>query len=311
VSWLLEITRADRSRRVVAVDTLPVRIGRDASADVPILDDKLSAIHAVIEMGPAGPQLRDLQSFNGIYVGHQLSPRAVVPLESARTARVGDTFLRLHSGYAPEKPTADLPAVALGIDLFLLVYSFAAAAFLVHDYEIQNWWKNDSEPAEMWLDVLWPYMLWAGVLSVMDSIYRGKRQLIRYAAGALSAGLTVYAVERMTEVSQFLRHAPWDQELPLVVSPGIFLLVGALQMRTIGVRWTVPAVIALLAMFGVADVSEEPSDDDRFEHIQRAGAYVDLPTRRLDPVPLDKFLQDIEDMAQKVEPDPEVVDTGL
>lgn len=79
----LELLRSDIVVRVIPVQDKPVTLGRDLSNRVVLVDDSVSAHHAVVERGPSGPLIRDLGSTNGTTVNGQ-------PVVSRRTLEHGD-----------------------------------------------------------------------------------------------------------------------------------------------------------------------------------------------------------------------------
>jgi len=72
--------------RVIPVGDKPVTLGRDLSNRVVLVDDSVSAHHAVVERGPSGPLVRDLGSTNGTTINGQ-------PVVSRRKLEHGDQLM--------------------------------------------------------------------------------------------------------------------------------------------------------------------------------------------------------------------------
>ena len=64
-------------------------IGRDPSCDIVLQSRSVSSRHAVIEFGPDGPILRDLNSKNGTLVNETRVQNATIPLVHGDVIRVG------------------------------------------------------------------------------------------------------------------------------------------------------------------------------------------------------------------------------
>lgn len=64
-------------------------IGRDPSCDLVLQSRSVSSRHAVIEFGPDGPILKDLNSKNGTLVNETRVQNATIPLVHGDVIRVG------------------------------------------------------------------------------------------------------------------------------------------------------------------------------------------------------------------------------
>lgn len=67
----LELIRDDAVVRVIPVGEDPVRLGRDLTNSVVLLDEDVSAHHAVVQRTAEGLTIRDLRSTNGTFVNDQ------------------------------------------------------------------------------------------------------------------------------------------------------------------------------------------------------------------------------------------------
>jgi pSer/pThr/pTyr-binding forkhead associated (FHA) protein len=107
----LQVLRSD-GREVKALEGERVSIGREASNEIPIPEDKLvSRLHAVLERYPSGWALRDLASSNGSFVnGERILGDRV--LHHGDEIRVGETRI-VYSAEDPagaSRTTAAQPA---------------------------------------------------------------------------------------------------------------------------------------------------------------------------------------------------------
>ena len=72
MSWFLEGAAAGGNGLLISIDTLPFRIGRDASCELPVASRDISRIHAKIERtGEDGLRVTDLGSTNGTFVNRE------------------------------------------------------------------------------------------------------------------------------------------------------------------------------------------------------------------------------------------------
>lgn len=75
--------------RRFALDKPDMVIGRSGSADIPVIDERVSQQHAIIETAPNGHRLRDLGSTNGTFVNNQRVQNAA--LKDGDLLQVGET----------------------------------------------------------------------------------------------------------------------------------------------------------------------------------------------------------------------------
>lgn len=86
----LHLLRETTVVRVVPVGEEPVSIGRDLGNTVTLLDEDVSAHHAIVVEGPSGLEVRDLRSKNGTFVnGERIEGSAI--LADGDDLRFGET----------------------------------------------------------------------------------------------------------------------------------------------------------------------------------------------------------------------------
>jgi hypothetical protein len=107
-----QICYANGARRQVAPAGHLLIVGRDPTCDLVIPDGRCSRRHAVIEVTPAGPLIRDTASVNGVYVNGERVDRA--PLAPGDEVRLGDTRLIMLEEAEDE---VDLPVPPAPFDL--------------------------------------------------------------------------------------------------------------------------------------------------------------------------------------------------
>jgi DNA-binding NtrC family response regulator len=80
-----------------------VRIGRARNTDVQLPDDRVSEQHAVIHLGPDGPEIEDLGSTNGTLVGNDLIRGRRVRLPFGESVRLGSCILLVRRAPPPPR----------------------------------------------------------------------------------------------------------------------------------------------------------------------------------------------------------------
>ena len=105
-------TLTDPSGRQLAVGLDACTVGRDASADLGVVDPEVSALHCELRATSEGVVLRDLGSRNGTFVG-DLRIRECV-LTGACTLRIGTSELRFVPGDRPQILVADGSETSFG-----------------------------------------------------------------------------------------------------------------------------------------------------------------------------------------------------
>jgi pSer/pThr/pTyr-binding forkhead associated (FHA) protein len=93
-------------------------IGRDPRCGCPVDDPSVSGLHAVIEHGPQGWFVQDMNSLNGTWVGSQ-RVQGTHPLRQGDVLRLGGTLITVKRGLekAPEAPPEILGGVAAPADV--------------------------------------------------------------------------------------------------------------------------------------------------------------------------------------------------
>lgn len=81
-------------------------LGRDPRCGCPLEDPAISGLHAVIEHGPQGWFVQDMNSLNGTWVGNQ-KVQGSYPLRPGDTLRLGGTVIAVRPGV--QAPAAELP----------------------------------------------------------------------------------------------------------------------------------------------------------------------------------------------------------
>ncbi len=101
--WCLEgyVDSGKRAWRTV-IHRLPLRVGRDSRADLPLLSDKVSHRHAEIYSEGGGLWVRDLDSTNGTFVNGEQVRRAR-RLQAGDILRFADLEFRLTPYEAPDQ----------------------------------------------------------------------------------------------------------------------------------------------------------------------------------------------------------------
>jgi pSer/pThr/pTyr-binding forkhead associated (FHA) protein len=90
---------------VVLLRTRPLRIGRDSTNDVQILDDRVSRFHAQVDFDPiaGAPVVVDLGSTNGVYVNARriAGQPASIALHDGDQLDIGGTVLVFETSAQP------------------------------------------------------------------------------------------------------------------------------------------------------------------------------------------------------------------
>ena len=79
----------------------PRRIGRDATADIPIDDSQISRLHVELVPAAHGVAVRDLESRNGTFVNGVRVPSKGILVQQGATIRCGRTLLRVVGDVTP------------------------------------------------------------------------------------------------------------------------------------------------------------------------------------------------------------------
>jgi hypothetical protein len=117
MSWFLEGAAAGGNGLLISIDTLPFRIGRDASCELPVASRDISRIHAKIERtGEDGLRVTDLGSTNGTFVNGRFIKRQ--RLLHNDTIEFGGCLLRYLANELPDEderwtPTRVAPPTSL------------------------------------------------------------------------------------------------------------------------------------------------------------------------------------------------------
>lgn len=88
----------------------PLSIGRSREADIPLLDDKVSRVHAGIRLSDGEFYLKDLKSRNGTYVNGQ-RVEDTVKIKAGDRIQIGATIFVLEAASTAEDAQKGLEAV--------------------------------------------------------------------------------------------------------------------------------------------------------------------------------------------------------
>lgn len=104
MSWFLEGAAAGGNGLLISIDTLPFRIGREATCELPVASKDISRVHAAIELhGDNGLQVTDLGSTNGSFVNRtRLTPHVPATLKDGDILHFGTSEFRLKAKPAVE-----------------------------------------------------------------------------------------------------------------------------------------------------------------------------------------------------------------
>ena len=93
----------------------PLAIGRSRDAAIPLLDEKVSRVHAAIRLSEGTFYLRDLSSRNGTFVnGNRIGAEAVA-LKSGDRIQIGTTVFAIEDASSKEEAAA--AAASVGSDM--------------------------------------------------------------------------------------------------------------------------------------------------------------------------------------------------
>jgi EAL domain-containing protein (putative c-di-GMP-specific phosphodiesterase class I) len=97
MSWFLEGAAAGGNGLLISIDTLPFRVGREASCELPVASKDISRVHARIERhADNGLQVTDLGSTNGSFVNRtRLAPHASVVIKDGDILHFGTSEFRI------------------------------------------------------------------------------------------------------------------------------------------------------------------------------------------------------------------------
>ncbi len=91
----------------------PIRIGRETDNDVVLSDPRASRAHAQVRRGAAEPEIMDVGSANGTFIGGQrIEANVWRPLPTGTVAYLGDTALTFEPGIASATTTRIAPLSA-------------------------------------------------------------------------------------------------------------------------------------------------------------------------------------------------------
>lgn len=98
-SWFLEGAVAGGRGLLIAIDTLPFRVGRESTCELPVAAKDMSRLHARLERdGTDGLKVTDLGSTNGTFVNRgRLTPHGSAALKDGDILHFGTTEFRLKS----------------------------------------------------------------------------------------------------------------------------------------------------------------------------------------------------------------------
>lgn len=97
--WFLEGAAAGGTGLLIAIDTLPFRVGRDASCELPVAAKDMSRVHACLERdGADSLKVTDLGSTNGTFVNRNRLPKhGSTALKDGDILHFGTAEFRLQS----------------------------------------------------------------------------------------------------------------------------------------------------------------------------------------------------------------------
>ncbi len=97
--WLLEVGSSDDSRTLELGVGRPLVLGSGRNADVRLSDRSVSSRHCAVTLTPAGVQIDDLGSTNGLYVGGARLASALLG-EDGSSFVIGRTSVAVRQGHA-------------------------------------------------------------------------------------------------------------------------------------------------------------------------------------------------------------------
>lgn len=109
MSWFIEGAAAGGNGLLISIDTLPFRIGREASCELPVASKDISRVHARIEQhGDNGLQVTDLGSTNGSFVNRaRLAPHTSAVIKDGDILHFGTSEFRIKAKPADQNSAFD------------------------------------------------------------------------------------------------------------------------------------------------------------------------------------------------------------
>ena len=109
ISWFIEGAAAGGNGLLISIDTLPFRVGREASCELPVASKDISRVHACIEQhGDNGLQVTDLGSTNGSFVNRtRLTPHTSAVIKDGDILHFGTSEFRIKAKPAAQNSAFD------------------------------------------------------------------------------------------------------------------------------------------------------------------------------------------------------------
>lgn len=108
--WAVELPHAADAGVVELRDREVTSLGSGPAADVRILDPTVSAVHCWVRSTPAGVEVRDASSRNGVYVGDARVERALLSAPGS-TFVIGRTPVVVRGGWTPPEGLVRVPGL--------------------------------------------------------------------------------------------------------------------------------------------------------------------------------------------------------